>query len=77
MNILSHPILTDYHPSAYAGRPSLLARVGETLRLWRKREREKQALAELDDRELHDFGATRADVFSELRRPFWRAPPPC
>jgi uncharacterized protein YjiS (DUF1127 family) len=72
MNILTHPILTDYHPSAYPERPSLLARAAETLRIWRKRSRERRALAELDERDLHDFGATRVDVFAEVRRPFWR-----
>jgi uncharacterized protein YjiS (DUF1127 family) len=80
MNSLIHPLLTDYHLSSRtsrATRPSLLARAAATLRLWRKRIREKEALSRLDDRDLHDFGASYSDVYAELRRPFWRAPPPC
>jgi uncharacterized protein YjiS (DUF1127 family) len=80
MSSLTHTALRDYHPSyraAGAATPSLLARAASTLRLWRKRIREKRALEMLDERDLHDFGASRADVVAELRRPFWRAPPPC
>jgi uncharacterized protein YjiS (DUF1127 family) len=56
-----------------APRPGLLA----TMRLWRQRARQRRALAELTERELADFGATRADVYRELSTPFWRALPPC
>ncbi len=78
MSSLIQSMLTDYHPSSrssHAGRPSLLARAAATLRLWRKRIGEKRALERLDERDLHDFGASRSDVYAELRRPFWRAPP--
>jgi len=78
MSSLIHTALTDYHPSlrlAEAGRGSLLARAAATLRLWRTRIREKRALEQLDARELADFGASRSDVYAELRRPFWRSPP--
>jgi len=78
MSSLIQSTLTDYHLSsrwAHAGRPSLLARVAAILRLWRKRIREKRALEQLGERDLHDFGASRSDVYAELRRPFWRAPP--
>jgi uncharacterized protein YjiS (DUF1127 family) len=47
------------------------------MRLWRQRARQRRALAELTERELADFGATRADVYRELSTPFWRALPPC
>jgi uncharacterized protein YjiS (DUF1127 family) len=80
MSNLINPALTDYHPSsrsARAGRSKLLARAVATLRLWRKRIREKRALAQLNERDWHDFGASRSDVDAELRRPFWRAPPQC
>jgi len=60
---------------ADAGDGSLLARAAATLRLWRKRIREKRALERLDARELADFGATPSDVYAEVRRPFWRSPP--
>ena len=68
-------LLTDYHPSSRGSRPSLLARAIETLSVWRQRVRERRALARLDERDWHDFGASSSDVFAELRRPFWRAPP--
>jgi uncharacterized protein YjiS (DUF1127 family) len=76
MSGLVHTGLTHFHPSARAGRASLLARVAATLWLWRRRLAEKRALERLDERELHDFGASFSDVYAELRRPFWRAPPP-
>jgi uncharacterized protein YjiS (DUF1127 family) len=78
MSSLTNSGLTHFHPSArseVAGRPSLLARAAATLRLWRKRIREKRALARLDERDLHDFGASQSDVYAELRRPFWHGPP--
>jgi uncharacterized protein YjiS (DUF1127 family) len=53
------------------------ARLVSTLRLWRRRVRERRALAELTQRELADFGATNADVYRELRTPFWMSLPPC
>jgi uncharacterized protein YjiS (DUF1127 family) len=59
------------------GRKGPLARLAATLRLWRRRVRERQALAQLTQRELADFGATTADVYRELATPFWRAQPPC
>ena len=79
MSVSVHTRLTHFHPSARVaggGQPSFLARVAATLRLWRKRIREKQALERLDERDLHDMGVSFSDVYSELRRPFWRAPPP-
>jgi uncharacterized protein YjiS (DUF1127 family) len=78
MSDLTHPGLTHYHPSSRsgdAGSASLLARALATLGLWRKRIREKRALEQLSERDLHDFGVSRSDVYMELHRPFWRAPP--
>jgi uncharacterized protein YjiS (DUF1127 family) len=80
MSSLIHSGLRDYHPSSradHAGRPSLLERAAATLRVWRRRVREKRALEQLDERDWQDFGASRSDIDAELRRPFWRAPPPC
>ena len=78
MSILVHTGLTDYHPSSRAvdaKNGSLLERAAATLRLWRKRVREKRALERLDERDLHDIGVSYSDVYAELRRPFWRSPP--
>ena len=79
MSVLVHTRLTHFHPLTRVpgtDRPSLLARIASTLRLWRKRIREKRALERLDERDLHDIGVSFSDVYAELNRPFWRAPPP-
>jgi uncharacterized protein YjiS (DUF1127 family) len=78
MSSLTHTELRHYHPSSRSvdlGGRSLLARAAATLRLWRKRVREKRALERLDERDLHDIGVSYSDVYAELRRPFWRSPP--
>jgi hypothetical protein len=36
----------------------VFAQIGETLRVWR---------------DLHDVGLSRADIFFEAEKPFWRA----
>jgi uncharacterized protein YjiS (DUF1127 family) len=78
MNSLISTELREYHPyarQASAGNESLLERAAATLRVWRKRIREKRALEQLGERDWADFGASRSDIVAELRRPFWRAPP--
>jgi uncharacterized protein YjiS (DUF1127 family) len=39
---------------------------------WQDRWRQRQALAEMDDRMLRDVGLTRANVDTEASKPFWR-----
>jgi uncharacterized protein YjiS (DUF1127 family) len=76
MSGFARPTLIYSQPLAVeraAPHPGFLA----TVRLWRQRVRERRALAELNARELADFGATSADVYRELSTPFWRALPPC
>jgi len=53
--------------------PTILARLGRTLRLWRRRLRDRGELAQFDGRMLHDLGLTRADAQFEVSKPFWRA----
>jgi uncharacterized protein YjiS (DUF1127 family) len=50
----------------------LIAAFLETLRLWRRRARARQALAN----ELADDAAA-ADIHHELNISFWFLPPPC
>ena len=79
MSSTIHPSVRDYHlspRSAHAGHASLLARLGATLRRWRKRMNQKHALALLNERDWHDMGMSQSDVQAELNRPFWREPPP-
>jgi len=69
MSGLAHSFLTNSQPLAV--RP-WFGRATGTLRVWRRRIRERRALAELSPRELADFGATTADAYRELSTPFWR-----
>jgi uncharacterized protein YjiS (DUF1127 family) len=46
----------------------VLATLGE----WRRRNREREELAALDDRMLKDIGLTRADAEFLSNKPFWR-----
>jgi uncharacterized protein YjiS (DUF1127 family) len=81
MSGYAHPSLTNSRlPRAGAlARPgaALLARLSNTVGEWRRRLRDREALENLTDRELADFGASRADVYREVSAPFWRSPPPC
>jgi len=43
-----------------------------TLRLWRRRVRERDQLSRLDDRMLKDIGITRAEALQLSDKPFWR-----
>lgn len=49
------------------------ARLGETLAQWRRRGRERAALARFDARGLRDIGVTPAEAAHEINKPFWRA----
>ena len=44
----------------------------ETVRLWRRRSRERNQLAKLDCRMLRDIGLTNADREFLVNKPFWR-----
>jgi uncharacterized protein YjiS (DUF1127 family) len=47
-------------------------RVGATLGEWRRRSREREQLARLDDRMLSDIGITRVDALFLSSKPFWQ-----
>lgn len=51
----------------------LLIAVFETPVVWMERWEHRQRLRELDERTLHDVGLSRADIYREARKPFWRA----
>lgn len=44
----------------------------EKVLIWQQRQRERQQLLALDDRQLKDIGLSRADVYQEWSKPFWR-----
>ena len=48
---------------------AVLERMGS----WRQRRRARALLWQLNERELEDIGISRADVWAEARKPFWRA----
>jgi uncharacterized protein YjiS (DUF1127 family) len=50
----------------------LLRQAGGVVREWHRRSRDRAKLAMLDDRMLRDIGVTRADVWYECNKPFWR-----
>ena len=58
--------VTNYQPD------SAISRLGAQLRLWRRRARERQQLAQLSERDLRDIGMSRGTVYAELQKPFWR-----
>ena len=75
MTTISHQRLSFIHQSrgAVTGEPVGLAqRITRTLRLWRRRMREREALQQLSHRDMRDIGATPADVAWEVSQPFWR-----
>lgn len=46
-------------------------RVTLKVRGWMERSRQRQALSELDDRQLQDIGLSREAAMAEARKPFW------
>jgi PPOX class probable FMN-dependent enzyme len=50
-----------------------LVRVGSEVREWRRRSRDRRALAAMSDLSLRDIGLTRYDAAFEASKPFWRA----
>lgn len=61
-----------YQPLTNSQLWSILPRLNAVLRQWQRRSRERDQLARLGERELHDLGLSRAAVYAELRKPFWR-----
>jgi len=55
--------------------PATTARRGLAglLRVWRRRMRERDAMANLTERDLRDARLTRAELQAEIVKPFWRA----
>jgi uncharacterized protein YjiS (DUF1127 family) len=73
---ISHP-MTICQSSAIAPRRSAersdwFAQLGRLFGHWRARFRERQAFAEMTDRDLWDAGLARWQVEREVAKPFWR-----
>lgn len=51
----------------------VLMRALESAYTWWTRTNDRQALANLDERTLRDIGISKADVYREALKPFWRS----
>ena len=49
-----------------------LSRAIDLLLIWQQRARDRRQLESLSDHMLRDIGLSRADVFAEASKPFWR-----
>jgi uncharacterized protein YjiS (DUF1127 family) len=82
MAALAHQSLTNSQALPFRSRfaqpprPGLFARVTATLRLWLRHAHEQRELALLGERELRDMGVSSADIWREIRQPFWRTTRP-
>jgi uncharacterized protein YjiS (DUF1127 family) len=80
MATLVHQPLTNCQGLPYsrhfAARPGPFARLAGTVRLWLRTAQERHELALLSDRELRDIRVSTADVWHEVRQPFWRVTRP-
>ena len=79
MTAISHGRVSFLHRSrkpshVTGGVISLAQRIASRLSLWRRRMRDREALQQLDYRDMRDIGATPADVAWEVSQPFWREP---
>jgi uncharacterized protein YjiS (DUF1127 family) len=45
----------------------------DLLLIWQQRARDRRQLESLSDYMLRDIGLTRADVYAEASKPFWRS----
>ena len=67
MSTCSYESMTNHHG------PGFLAQLGETIHVWRDRQRQRRELAQWTDRDLHDVGLAWSDIVREAEKPFWRA----
>jgi uncharacterized protein YjiS (DUF1127 family) len=47
--------------------------IHDTVCVWSERIRQRRQLLSLSDQMLSDIGVSRAEVFKECEKPFWRA----
>jgi uncharacterized protein YjiS (DUF1127 family) len=58
--------------SWYKGLYLHLIKAADALLIWYDRARERRALLSMDDHLLRDIGLSRADIWDEAQKPFWR-----
>ena len=59
------------HLPGLSYRPALRSLLDQVV-LWHERSRQRRHLAGLSDHMLRDIGLSRADVWQECEKPFWR-----
>ncbi len=69
MAVVAHHSMRDFHHPSVG---SLVEAARTGFAAWRARAREREALALMNDRELHDIGLSRWDAQHEVDKPFWR-----
>ena len=62
----THELLATHHG------PGLLARIGNTLHIWRERRLQRRELTRWSERDLHDVGLSWSDIVYEAEKPFWK-----
>ena len=50
----------------------LLESIEPLYRRWVDRARQRTEVARMSDREIHDIGVSRAQLWREVTKPFWR-----
>lgn len=67
MSVLHTHSMTNHHVSFD------LSHVGETLKTWLARYRQRRELAQLSEQALGDIGQSWSSVAYEANKPFWQA----
>lgn len=67
MSVLQTHSMTNHHVSFD------LSHVGETLKTWLTRYRQRRELAQLSEHALNDIGQSWSSVADEVNKPFWQA----
>ncbi len=70
--IMSQPISRLESGPGFGGFIARLAAAFDWAVTAHERSRQRRALAAMDDHLLKDIGLTRADIFRETTKPFWR-----
>jgi uncharacterized protein YjiS (DUF1127 family) len=60
------------HYSSKAPLAGTYTAFANVLQLWRRRARDRQELAKLDNRSLRELGLTESAARFEINKPFWR-----
>ena len=75
MSVLTRDALTNNQVNertSMVRSPDVLNWIGNTVRLWRTRIRERHSFDFADEHELRELGLSRWDVEREIAKPFWR-----